>query len=102
MNKQDIIDKLSVKLSKKEGKGVNYPKWELCGIIEPFLEIVLEALDNGEDVQLSNFGKFAVKENKTRNYYNMQKGKVELSSAKRTITFTPNKKLFAAQKEEEE
>ena len=36
MNKQDIIDKLSVKLSKKEGKGVNYPKWELCGIIEPF------------------------------------------------------------------
>ncbi len=88
MNNQQIIDKLSTRLSEK---GIIYPKWEINAIIEPFLEIVMETLKNGENVRLTSFGRFTVRVQKQRNFYNVYSGNIEQAAAKRKVIFTPTK-----------
>ena len=89
MNKQEIIDRLFDKL--KSG-GCRYPKWELISIIDPFLEVIKETLEEGKDIRLTNFGKFIVKGKKGRKYYNIQKGAMGVTEDKRMIVFVQDRK----------
>ena len=47
-------------------KNVNLPKNKSAKVTESLLEIIKKTLENGEDIMISRFGKFYVKENKGR------------------------------------
>lgn len=99
MNKQEIIDKLFDKLKSNDCR---YPKWELISIIDPFLEVIKETLMEGDDVRLTNFGKFVVKTKKGRKYYNIQTGSMDITKDKRMIAFVQHRSLDSLHKNKEE
>lgn len=88
MNKKQYIDAVSAKIKEQ---GTNYPKWELISIIEPALEIILEALSHNEEVHLNNFGRFTIKYKKGTLFYNMNTGQREMGKDKKILQFTPCK-----------
>lgn len=88
MNKKQLIDELSRKL---EQKNIRYPKWELISIIEPALEVVMEILSRGEEVQINKFGRFSIKRKKGSYFYNMNTGQKELAADKQIVQFTPHR-----------
>jgi len=56
-------------------------------LVESTLEIIRRTLASGEDVLISGFGKFYVKEKKNRRGRNPQTGNDLLLGAKRIVTF---------------
>lgn len=88
MNKKQFIDALSAKL---EQQNIRYPKWELTSIIEPALEVIMEALSHSEEIQLNKFGRFSVKHKKGSAYYNINTGQKETAPDKKIVQFTPHK-----------
>ena len=95
MNKQEIIDRLFDKL---RNSGCRYPKWELIQIIDPFLEVLKESLEEGNEIRLTNFGKSVVKAKKGRKYYNIQTGAIGYTPDKRVIVFVQHKSLDSMSK----
>lgn len=59
-------------------------------ISETVLEIIKGTLENGEDVLISGFGKFCVKNKKKRRGRNPATGKELLLSERKVITFRPS------------
>ena len=45
---------------------IGFPKNHSSEIVETLLELIKSALESGEDVLISNFGKFCVKEKRLR------------------------------------
>lgn len=88
MNKKQFIDALSAKL---EQQNTRYPKWELTSIIEPALEVIMETLSHGEDIQLNKFGHFSIKYKKGSPYYNINTKRKEIAPDKKIVQFTPHK-----------
>lgn len=88
MNKKQFIEALSAKL---EQQNIRYPKWELTSIIEPALEVIMETLSHGEDIQLNKFGHFSIKYKKGSPYYNINTKRKEIAPDKRIVQFTPHK-----------
>ena len=75
MKKKELIERIA------EEAGV--PKSEAQKHFEAFEEVVTEALKAGEEVQITGFGKFSVKERKAREGRNPQTGeKMEISAQK--------------------
>jgi len=56
-------------------------------VVERLLEIVKETLENGEDILISGFGKFVVKEKSARRGRNPQTTKELQLRARRVIVF---------------
>ena len=56
-------------------------------VVESLLEIMKHTLGNGEDVLISGFGKFCVKEKKKRKGRNPQTGDDLLLEQRRVVTF---------------
>ncbi len=85
MNKNEFVNEINAKsgLSKKECK--------LC--LETMLEIIKSALQSGESVTFSNFGKFKVNDVKSKCLYNFKTKSTELVEAKRTPTFKASENL---------
>lgn len=88
MNKKELIKAVSAKL---EENNIRYPKWELTSIIDPVLEIIIEALSHEEEVHLNKFGRFTIKHKKGSPYYNINTGQKEIAPDKKIIQFTPHK-----------
>ena len=88
MNKKQLIDALSTKLEKQN---IRYPKWELVSIIEPALEVIMESLSHGEDIQLNKFGHLSIKHKKGSPYYNINTGQKDIAPDKKVIQFTPHR-----------
>ena len=88
MNKQQIIDKLQSHLV---DKGTIYPKWELKEIVESLLAIISDSQKQGEDVSLSNFGRFSIKVHKGRKFHNIHTGCIEYIPGKPIISFSVKK-----------
>jgi len=65
-------------------------KTEATETIEAFLRISKECLANGEDLLLSGFGKFNVKDKKPRRGRNPQTGDELMLDARRVVTFKPS------------
>ena len=58
--------------------------------VEAFLRISKDSLINGSDLLLSGFGKFNVRDKKTRRGRNPQTGDDLMLEARRVVTFKPS------------
>ena len=65
-------------------------KAEATEAVETFLQLAKESLINGEDLLLSGFGKFNVKDKKARRGRNPQTGDELILEARRVVTFKPS------------
>ena len=62
-------------------------------LVENLLEVIKQTLASGEDVMISGFGKFRVKEKKERKGRNPATGEDMMLGARRVITFQWSGKL---------
>lgn len=61
--------------------------------VESLLEIIKSVLESGEDVLMSGFGKFCVRNKKVRRGRNPATGEEKILSARRVVTFRCSGKL---------
>lgn len=87
LTKADISEYLFEKL------GVN--KVDSKELVEDFFEKIRETLESGEQVKLSGFGNFELREKKSRPGRNPKTGEDIPISARRVVTFRPGQKLKA-------
>ena len=85
MNKNEFIDKLNNQsgLTKKDCK--------LC--LDTIIEVIKDALRQGESVTLTNFGKFKVNEIKEKQMYSFKTGKNQTVASRRTPSFRASDNL---------
>ena len=65
-------------------------KAQATASVETFLSLAKESLISGEDLLLSGFGKFNVKDKKSRRGRNPQTGSELTLDARRVVTFKPS------------
>jgi len=75
------------KLSDSIHKQVDLPKTKSEQMIETLLDIIKETLENGEDVLISGFGKFYVKDKRERPRRNPRTGEEFTVKSRRVVTF---------------
>jgi len=85
LTKADMAEHLFVQL------GLN--KREAKDIVESFFEHIRAALEKGEQVKLSGFGNFELREKRQRPGRNPKTGEEIPISARRVVTFRPAQKL---------
>jgi len=87
LTKADIADRLfnEVGLNKREAKE----------FVDAYFETIRQALENGENVKLSGFGNFQLREKNQRPGRNPKTGEEIPISARRVVTFRPGQKLRA-------
>lgn len=79
LTKNDIVNSVYTKL--------DFPKYKSIEIVESLLEIIKRTLEKGEDVLISGFGKFRVREKRKRMGRNPQTDEAMSLSARRVVTF---------------
>ncbi len=79
LTKADIIDSLYA--------STDFTKAQSAELVNSFVEIMKRALENGEDILITGFGKFWVKEKRQRKGRNPQTGEDLMLDAKRVVTF---------------
>jgi integration host factor subunit alpha len=62
-------------------------------VVESLLEMIKSSLESGEDVMISGFGKFSVKEKKERRGRNPTTGESMMLSPRKVVTFKCSGKL---------
>ncbi|MGL5225670.1 MAG: integration host factor subunit alpha [Aeromonas sp.] len=87
LTKADIAEHLFTQLgmSKREAKDM----------VEAFFEEIRQALERGEQVKISGFGNFDLREKSQRPGRNPKTGEDIPISARRVVTFRPGQKLKA-------
>jgi integration host factor subunit alpha len=85
LTKQDIADRLQSKLGFLKNQSIE--------ITESLLEIIKFSLESGEDLLVSGFGKFCVKEKAQRRGRNPATGEDAILPARRIVTFKCSGKL---------
>lgn len=70
-------------------------KAQATEVVEVFLRLSKRCMENGQDLLLSGFGKFNVKEKKARRGRNPQTGDALMLDARRVVTFKPSGLLRA-------
>ena len=70
-----------------------FPKNQSSKIVEILLELIKNSLVSGEDVMISGFGKFCVKEKKERRGRNPATGEDMMLAPRRIVTFKWSGKL---------
>lgn len=63
------------------------PKESCAKLVESLLEIIKRTLENGEDVLISGFGRFCVKDKDRRRGRNPQTGEEMMLGKRRVVTF---------------
>ncbi|WP_309146485.1 integration host factor subunit alpha [Acidithiobacillus ferrooxidans] len=88
VTKQDLTDHLvsSMRLSGKESKA----------LVELFFDTMRSTLAAGEDVKLSGFGNFTLREKRARPGRNPRTAEMVQISARRVVTFRASQKLREA------
>jgi integration host factor subunit alpha len=64
-----------------------FTKIQSAQIIDTLFELIKQSLQNGEDVLISGFGKFSVREKQRRRGRNPQTGEPMTLPAKKVVTF---------------
>jgi integration host factor subunit alpha len=72
-----------------------FPKNHSTEIVESLLELIKSALESGEDVLISGFGKFCIQEKKKRKGRNPATGEDLMLKKRRVVTFKCSSKLRA-------
>jgi len=88
MKKKELIERIAEKTDE--------PKSEAQRDFEAFEVVVTEALKNGEEVQITGFGKFSVRERKAREDTNPQTGQKMKISAQKVPAFSAGNALKEA------
>jgi integration host factor subunit alpha len=88
MTKADIIETVS--------GACGFSKKESSELVECVFSLIKGCLESGEDLKISGFGKFEVKQKKTRRGRNPQTGETMEISARRVLGFKPSLRLKAA------
>ena len=70
-----------------------FPKSKSSEIVETLLEIIKDTLASGEDVLISGFGKFCIREKKERKGRNPATGDAMMLRPRRVVTFRCSGKL---------
>ena len=73
--------------------GLGFPKNQSVEITETLLELIKSSLESGDDVLVSGFGKFCVKDKKERKGRNPATGEDAILPARRVVTFKWSGKL---------
>jgi len=66
---------------------IGFSKNRSSEIVEILLEIIKNSLESGDDVLISGFGKFCIKEKKERKGRNPATGEDMILEPRRTVTF---------------
>ena len=66
---------------------LNLPKNQSIQAVESIIEMIKKTLENGEDVLITGFGKFYVKEKKGRRGRNPQTGEDLMLGSRRVVSF---------------
>jgi len=85
LTKLGIVEQLQSELG--------FPKKESVDTVESLLEIIKSTLVSGEDVLVSGFGKFCVREKAERKGRNPATGEDAILSARRVVTFKCSRTL---------
>jgi integration host factor subunit alpha len=85
LTKAPIIEAIAVQ--------IGFSKNHSSETVETLLELIKSTLESGEDVMISSFGKFCVKEKKERRGRNPATGEDMLLPARRVVTFKCSGKL---------
>ncbi len=72
---------------------IGFSKNKSVEVIEQLLEIIKKSLESGDDVMISNFGKFHVADKGKRKGRNPVTGESMILPARRVITFKASKNL---------
>ena len=72
---------------------IGYPKNHSSEIVEILLELIKETLESGDDVLISGFGKFCVKEKGKRRGRNPSTGEDMMMKPRKVVTFRCSGKL---------
>ncbi len=91
MNKTQMIEKLQATIL--EDTRYQYSKQSLNTVINTMAEIIMEELNNGGQVNITNLGTFAMKVQPPRTFYNIHTGFNELSKPKRVVEFNVSRKF---------
>lgn len=86
VTKADLINKVYA-------TNPNLTKAKAYDVVETVLQLIKNSLGNGNDVLLSGFGKFYVKDKSARRGRNPITGDVLMLDARRVVTFKPSGKL---------
>ena len=79
LTKANIIDAIA--------NQIGFPRNHSSEIVETLLELIKSALESDEDVLISGFGKFCVKEKRQRKGRNPATGEDIMLSPRRVVTF---------------
>ena len=74
-------------------KKMSYSNMESLEMLDSLLEIMKQTLESGEDVLISGFGKFSVKEKMERKGRNPQNGQPMMIAPRKVLTFKCSGKL---------
>ena len=87
LTKADLANQLfdEVGLNKREAKE----------FVDAYFEVIREALESGDNVKLSGFGNFQLRDKDQRPGRNPKTGEEIPISARRVVTFRPGQKLRA-------
>jgi integration host factor subunit alpha len=79
LTKEDLVTAIA------EANG--YPRNRSVELVETLLELIKSKLSSGEDVLISGFGKFSVREKRERRGRNPATGEDMMLDARRVVTF---------------
>ena len=85
LTKDDIVEVVA--------KEIGFPKNQSVELVETLLELIKKTLESGEDVLVSGFGKFRVREKKERRGRNPATGDKMMLRPRRVVTFHCSGKL---------
>lgn len=85
LTKNHIIDSVQ--------NSIGYPRNKSVELTETLLEIIKKTLEGGDDIMISGFGKFCVKEKKQRRGRNPATGEDMMLDPRKVVTFTCSGKL---------
>ena len=82
MTKADIFEKVQV--------GMGLTKKESADLVETVFSVMKSTLESGENLKISGFGNFVVKQKADRRGRNPQTGEALTIEARRILTFKPS------------
>ncbi len=85
LTKADIVETVN--------KELGFPKNQGVSLVETLLDIVKGTLESGEDVMISGFGKFCIKDKKSRRGRNPATGSDMMLAQRRVVVFRCSKLL---------
>ena len=85
LTKNNIIDQV------RDRHG--FSRKQSIGLVETLIELIKRSLESGDDVLVSGFGKFCVKDKKERKGRNPATGEDAILSARRVVVFKCSGKL---------